>query len=88
MIYDNYKSGDSELKMEIREIKDEIHELSERLTKLEFIVSGADGQNGLRSNMKKMLEEMESLKRILWIAVGIGIVIQILVPAIIRNIHP
>jgi len=84
LMYDDYKSGANN-KMEIKSLAEEIKDLEERMTRLEFIVTGVDGKNGLRSNQQKMLAELDSVKRIVWIAVGIAIVIQLLAPIFLKT---
>lgn len=84
LMYDDYKSGNNKME-QIKNITDEIKDLDERLTRIEYIVTGVDGKNGLRSNQQKMLSELDSVKRIVWIAVGIAIVIQLLIPVLLKK---
>ena len=81
-MYDDYKSQ----KLPDGTSNDDIlKDMHDRLSRLEFIVTGADGENGLRYNQKKMLSEMETIKRIIWIAIGGAVILQFVIPIILKN---
>jgi len=65
------------------EVIDTIEQMQNQKTlvdKLSFTLFGVDGNNGLRGNVKQLLESVETLKRFVFIGIGIAIAANFIVP--------
>ena len=51
-----------------------------QLTRLQTIVTGVDGDNGLRTDMHRLASEMRGLSRWVWIGIGIAMAVATLIP--------
>lgn len=100
LMYNDYKSGKNnnekenaksenpermeQIKQEQIELWNKLEDIEHRLAKMEFIVTGADGENGLRSNQKKMLAELEMIKKIIWIGIGAMLLVKFALPILMK----
>lgn len=53
------------------EILDRLRKTEDRLIRLETVLWGADGHNGLRSDIRELKRKMDMLLRFFWVATAI-----------------
>jgi len=53
------------------EIFERLRKTEERLTRIETVLWGADGHNGLRSDIRELKRKMDTLLRFFWVATAI-----------------
>ena len=69
---------------ELAKIYNEFESIKERVSALSFIIMGADGQNGLRSDVREMRQATDKLKNLVWIGVGVLTTLNIIVPIVVE----
>lgn len=56
---------------EYSEIFERLRKTEDRLTRLETVLWGTDGNNGLRSDIRELKRKMDMLLRFFWVATAI-----------------